>query len=397
MRSLVVALAVLARTTAAPPAFVHPGVLVGAADLAGIRARLAAGTEPTLTAFRNAVASPGGKASYVPHGPPSNGTVSCGYYDQPNIGCSDEDEDVDAAYTQALLFAISGNVANAVKAREIISLYAAGLRRYTNNTNGTCCGNEALQAAWDGAKFARAAELLRHTPGSGWTEAETTVFTRFMYDVHVPLLYNGTPANGNWLASFVEALFGAAVFNDDAELFNHAVAMWRARAPSYFYISSDGAGPPANPQPNCEPQPLCEWYNQTVFNASVTGVSQETCRDLGHMQMGLAGFVNGGATAALQGVDLLALEAPRLFAGSEFAARLLLKEAMPDALICSGVPAKLALAPTFEIAHALFARLGLDDVQTRAQLTENVRPKTNTSQIGSVFVWETLSHGLPLP
>lgn len=273
----------LARVSAAPRTFVHPGVLVGAADLAGARSRLAAGTEPTASFFARAVSSAGGSLNYKPSGPPRNGTISCGYYDSPNIGCSAEDSDVDSAYTQALIFAISGNVSYAAHARATINLYSSGLKRYTNNTEGTCCGNEALQSAWVSAKITRAAELLRHTPGSGWTSADSAAFTSLMYNVHLPHLINGTSANGNWMASFLEGMLGIAVFSENATLFDHAVSAWQDRAPSYFYITADGAAPPLDPQPNCEPQPVCEYYNQTVFNASTSGVCQETCRDMGHV------------------------------------------------------------------------------------------------------------------
>lgn len=156
-------LAALAMTgpasAAAAPSWAHPGVLLGAADVAAAKSRFQAGTEPTFSFYNAAAASPQGKATYVPFGPPANGTISCGYYDKPNIGCSDEDSDIDAAYTQALLFAIGGDAALAASARKIINLYSAGLRRYTNNTEGTCCGNEALQAAWISAKITRAAEV----------------------------------------------------------------------------------------------------------------------------------------------------------------------------------------------------------------------------------------------
>ena len=84
-------------------------------------------------------------------------------------------------------------------------------------------------------------------------------------------------------------------------MYDRSVAYWRGRMPSYFYSTSDGAAPPPNPQPNCNPQPFCEWYNQTTFDARVNGVCQETCRDLGHMQMGFAAFANGAATATLVG------------------------------------------------------------------------------------------------
>ena len=120
---------------------------------------------------------------------------------------------------------------------------------------------------------------------------------------------------------------------------------------------------------------------------------------MGHMQMGMAAFLNGAATATHQGVDLLQEQATRFFHASEFAASLL-TNVTPSVspLICSGNPVQLALAPTFEVAHALFARLGLDDVHTRAHLQTNVRPKTLVSgQYGSqCAIWETLSHGLPL-
>ena len=277
-------------------------------------------------------------------------------------------------------------------------MYSSVLKRYENGTSGG--GNEALQAAWSGAKFARTAELLRHTPGSGWTSNDTDSFNKMMYGVHLPLLIHGTPANGNWMASFIEAMIGMAVFSENATLYDTAVAFWKNRAPSYWYITSDGALPPPNPQPNCKPQPMCEWYNQTVLNASTSGVCQETCRDMGHMQMGFAAFLNGATTAAIQGDDLPRDESARLFAASEFAASLL-NGARPatDPLLCNNRTGGvlLGLAPTFELAHSHFVRLGLDDVQTRAQLVKNVRPGYVAK--GEFYIcgpWETISHGLPL-
>lgn len=118
------------------------------------------------------------------------------------------------------------------------------------------------------------------------------------------------------------------------------------------------------------------------------------------MQMGFAAFVNGAATATLQGDDLLAAEAPRLLAASEFAASLLNgARSTNDPLLCSGRQGGVAsaLAPTFEIAHNFFVSAGLDDPQTRAQLANVVRPKyLRGGQLWICGSWETLSHGLPL-
>jgi hypothetical protein len=397
-RALVLAL-LGAAAVAAPSSFVHPGVVVGAADLAAARARLAAGTEPTASFVKAAAALPQGRATYVPHGPPANGTISCGYYDKPDIGCSAEMSDVDSAYTQALLFALGGDAALAAASRATLALYTAGLKRYTNNTEGTCCGNEALQAAWVGTKLARTGEILRYTAGSGWTAAESAALSALLYNVHVPLLINGTPANGNWEASFIDTLIATAVFSENATLYDRAVSSWRARMPSYFYITSDGAGPPPDPQPNCQPQPVCEWYNQTVFDARVTGVCQETCRDLGHMQMGMTAFLSGAATATLQGDDLLKEQGPRFFAGSEFAASLLSgARNTSDPLLCNARPGGVigGIAPVFELAHSLFARLGMDDPQTRRTLGI---VRKNFAASGEFYIcgpWETITFGLPL-
>ena len=169
--------------------------------------------------------------------------------------------------------------------------------------------------------------------------------------------------------------------------------------PSYFYITSDGAGPPPDPQPNCQPQPVCEWYNQTVFDARVTGVCQETCRDLGHMQMGMTAFLSGAATATLQGDDLLKEQGPRFFAGSEFAASLLSgARNTSDPLLCNARPGGVigGIAPVFELAHSLFARLGMDDPQTRRTLGI---VRKNFAASGEFYIcgpWETITFGLPL-
>jgi hypothetical protein len=196
-------------------------------------------------------------------------------------------------------------------------------------------------------------------------------------------------------------MIGTAVFSENATLYDRSVAYWRGRMPSYFFITSDGPSPPPNPQPNCSPQPYCEWYNQSVFDARVNGVCQETCRDLGHMQMGFAAFANGAATATLQGDDLLRAEAPRLFAAAEFVTALQASGRANETnpLLCNGRAGGVlgGMAPTFELAHALFARLGMDDANTRSWLRDRVRP--NYLAGGEFYIcgpWETISHGLPL-
>ncbi len=102
--------------------FIHPGVLVSLQDIQSARDRLSQGVEPTASFMEKAISLY--PTSYIAHGPPANGTISCGYYDSPNIGCSEEDEDIVTAYVQTLVFALNGNVSFAESARKIINFYS---------------------------------------------------------------------------------------------------------------------------------------------------------------------------------------------------------------------------------------------------------------------------------
>ena len=80
----------LGAAAAAPASFTHPGAFISPAQLATIRARVAARAEPTTTFLLTSQASVQGNVSYTPFGPPSDGLVTCGSYDKPNIGCSNQ-------------------------------------------------------------------------------------------------------------------------------------------------------------------------------------------------------------------------------------------------------------------------------------------------------------------
>ena len=98
--------------TYTPPAvrpagtFRHPGVLINQAQLDLIKKRMAAGAEPQKSAFELAKASDLGALSYTPK---PWASVECGPNSKPNHGCKDEQRDSEAAYTQALLWHVTGN------------------------------------------------------------------------------------------------------------------------------------------------------------------------------------------------------------------------------------------------------------------------------------------------
>src|SRR4029079_8636828 len=92
------------------------------------------------------------------------------------------------------------------------------------------------------------------------------------------------------------------------------------------------------------------WYDQTKY---VDGLCQETCRDIGHVQYGLAAMINAAETATIQGTDLFAEESKRLRGALEFHAQYLNGVAVPSWL-CGGSLTDVSSHPTSERAcHAL--------------------------------------------
>jgi hypothetical protein len=359
---------------------VHPGAFISPAQLATIRARVAARAEPTTSFLAASQASVQGSASYAPFGPPADGLVTCGSYDKPNIGCSNQTSDADAAYLSALYYSISGDETAAARSARILALWASNFRGFRDS-------NAPLQASWVAAKLVRAAELLRASPA--FPPAARGAVATMLLTLHLPLFIDCLPENGNWGLSAIEAMAGIAVVSENATLLARAHDLWRARVPAYFYIASDGPAPHPLPCGRGD----TNWYNQSVFDAETSGVCQETCRDFGHMQMGFGAAINAAATLFAQGIDAFADEAPRLVAAAEFATTYLLGAPAPPVL-CSGAPLKLAHVATWEVAYAALAtRLGHAMPRTWEYIGKAVR--SVSGQDGIVSVWETLTHGEP--
>ena len=253
-----------------PHTFVHPGVLLNASDLAAVASRIASGAEPQFTAFAAASASPQGSLSYRPFGPPADGVVTCGRANDPSTGCTAETSDANAAYLHALFFALAGEPAHARLSLSIVRAWVSGVSAYEG-------AHAPLQAARSGAKWVRAAELLRHTACSGWGDGDTASFSNMIQWLYLPLIYQGSPSTGSWELSMLEAMMGFAVFLEDAALLNHAAKLWRQRTPAFFY-SAEEDGPAHRPLPLGRGGDTT-WHAQVVFNASTSGVCQETCGD----------------------------------------------------------------------------------------------------------------------
>jgi hypothetical protein len=337
-----------------------------------VKSQIAANAEPWVTALNRAMSSASGKLSYTPH---PRAIVECGSSSNPDYGCTDEKNDAAAAYTQALLWYHTGNGAYAQKAIEILNAWSSTVTGHTNT-------NAPLQAAWTAEVFPRAAEILRYSD-AGWAESDIERFAEMLRNVYLPLIQDGSKANGNWELSMIEGMMNIGIFINDQTVFSRALQMWRERVPAYIYLESDGPTPvPPPPRPTVPPL-IAYWQNQTVF---ADGICQETCRDFGHVQYGLAALINAAETAQIQGVDLYSEQAIRIQAGLEFHAQFLDGVTKPDWL-CSELK-DLTIGPTWEIAANEYVNRRRTVLPHTQAIARARRPTGSDHHM----VWETLTH-----
>ena len=356
--------------------FHHPGILVNREMLDFVKKKVKAGEEPWKSAFENMLQSKFAALSYAPG---AIDTVKCGPYSKPDIGCGSEKNDVIAAYTHALLWYITEKEAYAKKSIEIMNDWSAKLKDHTNH-------NAPLQSAWCASVFPRAAEIIKHTY-NGWPPLEVKRFEDMLRNIYLPKVINGSATtNGNWELSMIEASMAIGVFLDDKLVFDKAVSMWRKRVPAYIYMESDGTLPVRPPGGKKDEYPalIKHWYGQEKF---VNGLGQETCRDLGHMQYGLAAIINAAETARIQGVNLYAEEAKRIIAGLEFNAQFMIGTPVPEWL-CQGKLKSTEILPMWEIAcNEYITRDGF-----LLPNSEAVRMQARPTRSDHHMAWETLTH-----
>jgi alginate lyase len=361
--------------------FQHPGVLLNRSQLDFLKSQVAAKAEPFYQEFLWAKASQYGALEYHVQGPPATGIIDCGSHSRPDIGCKAEDHDATAAYLQSVLWYITGDHRYAQNAIDILNTYGHNLKSYTNS-------NAPLQAAWGSSKWPRAAEIIRYT-NAGWKPGDIQAFANMLTTVPLPLIEKGSGANGNWELSMIEATMGIAVFTDNRPLFDHAVTMWHERVPAYFYFEPlDGDHPKPAPRPGNS----FGWSGQKVFNASLNGVTQETCRDLGHTEYGIAATMNAATTAYIQGVDLFQAEKDRLAAALEFNSFYELGNPVPSDL-CGGKLHLSDIHATYVIGYNAFHnRLDVPLPHTLDFITKDVLTNPLPIDGGHMQIFEPFTH-----
>lgn len=357
-------------------AFAHPGVLVGKAQLKAAHDHVARKEEPWLSAYRAMAKS---KYAALDYKAKPYATVECPPDTRPGQGCVEEREDAIAAYTQALLWNITGEKAHADKAVQIMDAWSDKVKKHTE-------GNAGLQTAWAATSWAKAAELMQYTY-DGWPDGQELKFQRMLRDAYLPVVEPGSADfNGNWDLVMADATMSMAVYLNDKAAFDKAVHHFRSRVPAYFYLKSDGALP-VSPEGSGIDTPAelqTYWFGQKTFK---DGLSQETCRNFKHASYSLAATSHIAETAWHQGLDLYGEEKGRLAAALEFHAKYQLGAAAP-AWLCGG-KVQRDMGPDTEVGLAhLQGRLKMNLPETE-KLTRQQRPEGTDD----LFVaWETLTH-----
>jgi len=366
-----------------PGGFVHPGILVNAGMLDFVKGKLTSSAAPWQAALDAASQSKFGALAYQAH---PRDDVQCGPTSMPDIGCTDEKNDVIAAYTHALLWYYTGQKPHAAKAIEIMNAWSAVLVKHSLD-------NEQLQAAWCAEIFPRAAEIIRYS-NAGWLDADVKKFEQMLRTAYLPEVKDGSTRTGNWDTSAIDAALNIAVFLDDHTEFDKAIALWRARTPAYIYLSKDGASPVQPPREAARSASALAsyWWNPKQF---VDGISQESCRDrpgggtpgFGHAQYGVAALLNAAETARIQGVDLFQPEQARFTAFLELHSKYL--NGASTSALCNSTIETVGADPMWDIGYNAYANVLGQPLPETKQLLGQIRPTDATHHMA----WETLTHG----
>lgn len=262
---------------------VHPGMLHSRAELDFLKKKIADGTQPWDSLFKQLQADKHAQLNWQAK---PIADVIRGSYNNPNIGAGDLGDDSQAAYIQALEWALTGDKRFAKNSIEIMNAWSYKL----NSISGS---DMQLLAGITGYKFCNAAEIIRYTSNL-WKQKDQLQFENMLWKIYYPLVKDYKPrANGNWDASMIVTTMCIGIFTDDADIYHAAVEYAKNG-------HSNGA----------IPNYIRDW-----------GQCQESGRDQQHTQLGL-GYVGDYCEVAWkQGDDLYGAFDNRLATGTEYTAK----------------------------------------------------------------------------
>ena len=340
----------------------HPGTLHNLDDLQSMKNHVNNGDEPWLSAYKLLLTWKGSSLNWMPT-PFEN--VHRDSYGANRVGDPAISNDAEAAYSHALQWVITEDTAHAKKAIEILNAWAGTIKSITGK-------DDNLMAGMTAQKFCNAAEIMRHTYNN-WPDSEVEQFKTMLMDVFYPLISNyytnSLNSNGNWGLSMVNSVLTIAVFCNDVDMFNSAIAhvMGTQRKPYSTlsgYIDED------------------------------SGQCQESGRDQGHAQMGLGYLVSICEIAWKQGIDLYGYLDNRLMHGIEYTAKYNLGYDVPYYNMYGKFEDTISFksrgnfAPIYERVYDHYAGIKKLSMPYTKQVIQKMRPEGFSSSMTS---WGTLT------
>lgn len=268
--------------------FIHPGLLHGTDDLVRMEQTVKNRIYPGWGSYELLKRQPEASANYHMNGPYEH-ISRAGKYGYTKSPC---EADCKAAYYNALLWTMTGDVRHADKAMEILRAYASTLQEIHGPDDPLCAG---LQ----GFILVNAAEIMRYTYTvdcykDGWTVEDTQQVEAMFRRAFLPVLEtfcNTAPyANGNWGISVNKMQLALGIFLNDTELYDKAL--------DFFYYSRDNGSLPNY--------------------VAETGQIQESGRDQAHCMLGLGCLAETAECAWKQGNDLYGALDNRIMKGYEY-------------------------------------------------------------------------------
>jgi len=316
--------------------------------------------------------------------------VGCGGNSSPDEGCTEEKDDAQAAYANAMMWYFTGDKKHADAAIRIMNAWSGTLKSHKFDTKVYVNGK--LQSAWVAQTFTKAAELVRYS-GAGWSASDVAKFEAMLTNAYLPMVQDGWKGGGhNWLLSMADATAAIGVFTNDRAAFENGIGDWRKQIVGTIYLSSDGSQPkyPVDTYIDNSSELKTYWNKPTKY---VDGLQGETCRDAGHMAMGFAAALDTAETARLQGVDLYGEQQRRLVTGMEFNAKYLNNPKAAGWPCAGGMKmGGAAWELTWEVGYNHYAkRVGVAMPETK-KLISSQRPTGSMLFIN----WESLTHGSSL-
>lgn len=275
-----------------PEKFVHPGILHTRADIERMKEIIANQEQPAYKCYEELANHEFSKSDYQIQGPFE--TISREQSGRPY------EKDFNAACQNAIMFAVTGDEAHAIKSAGILKSYANTLKSIDENSDGT------LLAGIMGVKFVYAAEIIRYLYPQGMNDEDFAKVCSMFKNVFKPVLdkflETDPYSNGNWGASVGMTYIAIAVLIDDKEMYQKALD---------FYTMGNDNG------------------NILNYIDGETGQCQESGRDQQHVQLGLECLAKTCEIAYKQGTDLYGVYDNKLLKGYEYTAKYNLGEDVP--------------------------------------------------------------------